>query len=312
MHWVDRIGRRLKLHDLNILFAVVQYGSMAKAARQLSVSNPVISKAVSDLEHTLGVRLLDRHPRGIEPTIYGRALLDRGLVAFDELRQAVKHIEILADPGAGEVRIGTSIHIASTFAAAVVDRLSRRYPRIVFHLVAGERPAMYSAIEERKLDLLISRMLVPITEERMTAETLYWEPHVVVAGAQSPWARRRKVTLADLINEPWALPSPESGYGSVFADAFRDAGLDLPAATVFTYTNPARTALVAKGRYLTMVPDSVVRFAAAEVQIKPLPIDLPSTRRSIALVTLKNRTLSPTAQLFIDCAREVAKPLAKD
>ena len=93
MDWGQRIGRRLKLRDLHILFAVVECGSMARAAKQLSVSNPVISKAIAGLEHTLGVRLLDRDAQGIHPTVHGRALFDGGLAAFGELRHAVQTIE---------------------------------------------------------------------------------------------------------------------------------------------------------------------------------------------------------------------------
>lgn len=308
--WTSRIGRRLRLRDLHILHAVVQCGSMAEAARQLAVSNPVVSKAIADLEHALGVRLLDRSRLGVEATDYGRALLDRGLVAFDELRQAVKHIEYLSDPGTGEVRIGTSINIASGFAAAVIDRLARQYPRINFFMVAGEGPTMYRDLEERKLDLLISRILVPIAEDRMHAEILYTEPHVVAAGVNNPLTRRRRLKLANLMDEPWTMP-PLGTYGSLFADAFRHAGLDLPCNSVVTYTNPARCALVANGRFLTIVPESGLRFNAIEAAITALPIALPTTRRPVAVVTLKNRTLSPTAQLFIECAREVAKPLAK-
>jgi DNA-binding transcriptional LysR family regulator len=113
MRWPDRIGRRVKLHDLHILLAVVQWGSMSKAATHLAVSNPVVTRAIADLEHALQVRLLDRGPTGIEPTIYGRALLDRSLVAFDELRQAVKDIELLSNPTAGELRIGSPVAIAA-------------------------------------------------------------------------------------------------------------------------------------------------------------------------------------------------------
>jgi len=309
--WASRIGRRLRLRDLHILLAVVQCGSMAKAARQLAVSNPVVSKAVADLEHALGVRLLDRSRQGVEATAYGRALLDRGLIAFDELRQAVKHIEFLADPAAGEVRIGTSINIASGFATAVIDRLSRRHPRIDFFMVAGEGPTMYRDLEERKLDLLISRILVPIPEDRMQAEILYEEPHVVAAGVRNPLTRRRRLTLADLMDEPWTMPPLDGGYGLLFVDAFRHAGLDLPRNSVVTYTNPARSALAANGRFLTIVPESGLRFNATEAAITALPIHLPTTRRPVAIVTLKNRTLSPTAQRFIECAREVARPLAK-
>jgi len=107
MDWSEqRLGRHLKLRDLNVLLTVARCGSMGKAAAQLAVSQPAISKAISEMEASLRVKLLDRSPRGVEPTIYARALLDRGLNAFDELRQAVQHIEFLADPTAGEVRIG--------------------------------------------------------------------------------------------------------------------------------------------------------------------------------------------------------------
>src|SRR5215467_1316995 len=159
MDWDEqRLGRHLKLRELNALLAVARCGSMGKAAAQLSVSQSAISKAIADMEYTLGVRLLDRSPQGVEPTIYGRALLDRGLVAFDELRQAVKHIEFLADPTAGELRIGADIPIASSIVTAVIDQLSRRYPRIVFHVLAGETGLTYRALEERKVDLVVVRI----------------------------------------------------------------------------------------------------------------------------------------------------------
>ena len=86
MRLSDRIGRRIKLQDLNTLMAVVQAGSMGKAARSLNTSQPNVSKSIADLEQTLGVCLLDRHRQGVEPTKYGRALLDCGMTVFDELR----------------------------------------------------------------------------------------------------------------------------------------------------------------------------------------------------------------------------------
>jgi DNA-binding transcriptional LysR family regulator len=309
MHWADRIGRRLKLRDLHILLAVVQCGSMAKAAGQLSVSNPVVSKAVSDLERTLGVRLVDRSAHGVEPTIYGRALLDHALSVFDELRQAVKHVEFLADPTAGDARIGSSIAIASGLITAVVDRLSRQHPRIVFHLLAAESSVTYRALEERKVDLVIARIFNPIEDDRLDAEVLYDEQEVVVAGAHNPWTGRRKIKLAELMRDPWTLPPPDTLSGSVIAQAFRDAGLDLPPTTIITSTVPVRSALLATGRFLTIMPNSVLQFSANNPAIKRLPVELPTTRRPVGIITLKKRTLSPVAQLFIQCAREVAKPI---
>ena len=102
----ERIGRRLRLRDLHILMSVARCGGMGKAAAELAVSQPAISKAIADMEHTFGVRLLDRTAQGVEPTLYGRALLKWGAAVFDDLRQGVKEIEFLADPAAGELRIG--------------------------------------------------------------------------------------------------------------------------------------------------------------------------------------------------------------
>ena len=123
------------------------------------MSHPVVSRSISELEHTLGVRLLERNPHGVELTEFGRAMLDRSHAAFDELRQGVKDIEFLSDPTAGEVRIGTTPPLAASFVSAVIDRLSRRYPRIVFHVVTETGEAQRRNLSERSVDLLIFRKI---------------------------------------------------------------------------------------------------------------------------------------------------------
>src|SRR5215475_13992522 len=104
MQWTDRIGRRVKLRDLHILLAVVQEGSMSRAADRLAISHPVVSKTIANLEHVLGVRLLDRTAQGTEPTAYGRALLACGTIVFDEMRRGVQQIAFLSDPTVGDLR----------------------------------------------------------------------------------------------------------------------------------------------------------------------------------------------------------------
>src|SRR5436305_1257743 len=124
MQWEQRIGLRLKLRDLQILLAVAQAGSMAKAGARLAISQPAVSKAISAMEHTFGVQLFERSPRGIEPTPYGRALIKRSAAVFDELRQGVKDIEFLNDPAVGEVRIGCTPPLAAGLVTEVIARLS--------------------------------------------------------------------------------------------------------------------------------------------------------------------------------------------
>jgi DNA-binding transcriptional LysR family regulator len=308
--WADRIGRRIKLRDLHVFQAVVQAGSMTKAAHQLAISVPVVSKAIADLEHSVGVQLLDREPQGVAPTAYGRALLHRSAIAFEELRQGIKDIEFLADPTVGEVRIGSTVTLAASFISAVIDRLSRRYPRIAFRVVA-EGTEMLRDLSERSVDLLIYRQFTPFADERVSFEFLFESPYVVAAGANNPWLRRRRIALADLKDEPWALPPPEGRFGSYVGEVFRAAGLDFPRAAVVASALELRANLLKTGRYLAIFPDFWLKLPEPHPFIRKLPVDLSVASGPIGIVTLKNRALNPAAQLFIEAAREVAKPLAK-
>src|SRR6266446_1531894 len=154
MPWTDRIGRHLKLHDLHVLMAVIQAGSMGKAAQRLNTAQPAISRSIAALEHAFGVPLLDRSRRGVEPTKHGRALLDCGVAVFDELRQGVKRMDFLSDPTMGEVRIGGNEAIIAGALPAVFERLRRRYPGILFQerlfVVAGVRNKLS---RRRKIEL---------------------------------------------------------------------------------------------------------------------------------------------------------------
>ena len=212
------------------------------------------------------MRLLDRHRQGVEPTEYGRALLDCGVAVFDELRQGVKNIEFLADPAAGEVRIGSTSLLAASFVSAVVDRLSRRYPRIVFHLVTAEAETLHRELSERNVDLLIARRFGRIADERLGFEFLFDDSFVVVAGAQNRWARRRRIALAELVNEPWVLPPPASVVGSVAMEAFRASGLDYPRVTVVAVPPEVRISLLASGRFLTIVPGFRIEISHQRVR----------------------------------------------
>src|SRR6266853_3117339 len=146
--WNDRVRRRLKLRDVDILLAVIQTGSMGKAAGALNMSQPAVSKAIAYLEHTLGVRLLDRSRQGVEPTPYGRALIKRGVAMFDELRQGVQDIASLTDPTVGEIRMGGSEHTISAIYSPVVHQFSSQYPRLTLYVTFGDLRTMSRVWEE--------------------------------------------------------------------------------------------------------------------------------------------------------------------
>ena len=307
----DRMARRMKLHDLRTLMAVVEAGSMNKAAVFLNLTQSGVSRSIAELERTVGVSLLERTARGVELTGYGRAMLECGVAVFDDLRQGAKKIEFLTDPAAGEVRIGCHPGLAASFVPAVVGEVARRYPRIVFHLVVAEIGTLHRELSERNVDLLITREFGPLADERLSFEFLFDDAFVVAAGAQNPWVRRRRIVLSQLLDESWALPPLESVFGSAVREAFRSCGLDYPRMAVVTVPLDVRMSLLATGPFLSIFAPSALRFPIRRAGLKVLPVELPMARVPSGIVTLKNRTLSPVAQLFVDGARKLAKPLAK-
>ena len=304
--WESRIGRRLKLRDLHILGIVVEWGSMAKAAAQLAMSQPAVSESIANLESTLGVRLLDRSARGVEPTLYAEALLTRGRVVFDELMQGVRDIEFLANPAVGEVRVAAGDTSAATLLAPAIDRMSRRHPGIVVRVItASDESRQYPELRDRRVDVVVARLSKSFARSDLHVEHLFDDPARIAAGLQSPWARRRKIALADLAGETWTVTSDEVIRGLI-ADAFLARGLDPPREKVTASSMLLRSRLLATGRYLTVLPDSVLRCNAKEWGVKALPVDLGSKPMAAAILTLKDRTVSPVVRIFIEQVRAAA------
>ena len=308
------IGRRLRLRDLHVFSQVVQAGSMAKAAVQLRVTQPAVSQVIADLEHALGVSLLDRSAQGVRPTIYGSALMKGGAAAFDDLRQTIKEIEFLANPTSGEIRIGCPETVAALMTP-VVERLSAQYPGIVLDVTEVAAPTLdLPQLRDRTLDLAVLRVAGQPSAHRYGAdldvEVLFNDEARIVVGKDSRWARRRKIDLAELAGERWILPPTNSLNSAVVMDAFRMRGLDTPTISIVTYSMQLRAKLVSGGNYVTVFPRSLLRLYADDMGLKELPIDLPPREWPIALVTLKNRMTNPVVQLFIQQVRETFKALA--
>jgi DNA-binding transcriptional LysR family regulator len=311
MDWSDRIGRRIKLRDLHILLAVVQQRSVARAATHLAVSQPVISKVIADLERSLGVRLLDRDRHGAEPTIYGEALLKHSIVVFDELRQSVKAIEFLSDPTAGELRIGCINAMAAGLLPAAISLLHRRHPRLTFHVVQANSVATLSRdLRERNVDLVLGRIMKPFVEADLNADVLFNDSFLVVAGRRNRWIGRRKIRLADLIQEHWLLPRTGTTGEGIVSETFRTCGLEIPRRGVVCTSIQMQSTLLARDPYLAMWPAFMVHFGDKHSSIKVLPVKLPVVPEPVGVITLKSRTISPVARLFIECVRQIAKPLA--
>ena len=236
------IRGRLKLRDLRVFTAVVRHGSMAKAARQLGISQPAVSETIADLEHALKARLLDRSAHGVEATVYGEVLLHRSMAAFDELKQAVRDIEFLSNPTKGELRIGCTETISATILPPIVSRFFEKNPGVTVHFddVGGRATEVLGpGLRDRKYDCVMQRIAFPLPAELaddLNVEVLLQDDLVVAAGAKGPWAHRRKIQLSELMGEPWILPRPGTWYHNHVSKLFRSRGLEVPEASMVTHS----------------------------------------------------------------------------
>jgi DNA-binding transcriptional LysR family regulator len=305
MEWMDRIGRRVSPRDLHVFLAVVEEGSMAKAAARLAVSRPVVSRAVADLERALGVPLLDRAPEGVAPTAYGEALLYRARAVFDELRQGVTDLAALADPNAATLRIGASPVNEAGLVARVIDRLSRRYPRMRFVVSSGTVASRMDALRERRVDIWVARAHAAEPGPEFHFEPLAHERLLVVTAASNPWARRRRLGLAELADEPWIMAQMELNPGSPVVRAFAAAGCALPERLIVSDNLIFRLSLLPEGRHVTFMPDSAIALAPRPPWLRVLPLEMPPWDLPLVVARLRHRRPSPAAELFLAEARAV-------
>ena len=283
---------------------------MGRASAELAMSQPVISKAIAELEHALGVSLLDRTARGVVPTIYGRELLKCSVSVFDELKHGVEALQFLSDESGGELHLGCTEAGAVGFVPTVIEQLVRRYPRLRFHVETADPVTLIDRyLRQREIEFAVGATPGPVADPDVEFDPVFEERLVVMAGNGSPWSRKRNIALADLMSERWVLQPPHSVAGTMTAEAFRASGLEPPTAQVVSFSMPLCHHLLATGRYLSLMPVAMAKLAK-HLPLKRLDVRFPGVPRAIAIMTLKNRTLSPLARLFIERAHELARPFA--
>ena len=279
---------------------------MAKASARLALSQPAISKAVSEMEHTFGAPLLNRSSRGVELTQCGRLLLDRARVIFDEVRQGASDIEHMSDPTRGEVRIGTTEPVTGV-VSDIITGLVRKYPRICYHVTVSDTDTLGRELRARTLDVLVTRWVPPLVGDDLVAQILFKSPLAVMAERRHPLLRRKKLSLADLMDEQWTLSPPDSFLGRIVADLFRRRNLPLPPTVVTTISIYMRLNLVARGRFLTVLPLTMLRHRSNSAWLRAVSVDLSDSSAPIASITLKGRRGGGAVKLFEQACLDVSR-----
>lgn len=299
----ESIVRRLSLRELRLLLAVARAGSILKAAHQIGLTQPAVSKAIADLEQTLGVRLFDRNNRGVEPTPQGAVLIRRALAVFDEMRQAVQELDFLADASSGEVRIGGTPSVCGGLLAHAVALLQAERPGVRHDVVELESEQLLAEVRGRLVDLGVGRKPALRADDEIGFEPLFEDRLFAVVGARHALAGRRAITPAELAAQRWVFPLAGSFVTRQLEAAFERLGVGAPVPAVATMSTLLRYEMLATQRFVTVLHGSLLRYGQLPGNLRVLPVDL-GAAVPVGLFRARQRTLSPAAEML---ARQLHK-----
>lgn len=302
----ESAARRVTLRELRLLVSVARAGSILKAANEVGLTQPAVSKAIADLESTFGVQLFDRNNRGVTATPQGEILLRRATAVFDELRQAADELQSLANADLGELRLAGTPAMCAGLLPHAIGTVRGRRPGCRFQVAELESGKLAAEVAARSVDLGIGREHAPGSAE-LAFEPLFQDRLFIVAGTQHPLARQEAARLEDTAHHPWVLPADGAVTAHLQAQ-FRRAGVSPPQPAVTTMSMLVRQELVAARAFLTVMYGSVLRFGKLPGSLRVLPIDLPSGI-PVGLVRARNRTLAPSAEVFTQVLRDLVRPM---
>jgi DNA-binding transcriptional LysR family regulator len=305
----DVVARRISMRELRLLLAVARSGSILKAAHAIGLTQPAISKAIADLEETLGVALFDRHHRGVVPTPHGRILVRHALAMFAAMRQAVEELDVLSGASGGEVCLGGTPAMCGGLLAHAVCAMTARRPGIGYAVVELETERLVAEVRAHTIDIGLGRAPLKQAGDDIGFEPLFEDRLFVVAAAGHPLAGRRTVSPAELAAQRWLLPPPQTPPSAQLRRSFESLKMEMPARAVSTMSMLLRYEMLAAGDFVTVLHGSLLQFGRLPSFLRILPVEL-SGGIPIGLSRVVNRTLSPATELFIECVRESAKVMA--
>jgi DNA-binding transcriptional LysR family regulator len=299
------------LRDVEYFAAIAEHGQVQLAAAALGLSQPALSKSLRRLEASMNTKLLKRTPKGVELTSVGSALLARVGKLRLSLDDVTREIADLSGGRAGRLRIGSNASSALDFLPKACEVLMEEAPKLSLKVAVLERDALLTGIRNGELDFAIVSNMASHQPDLIEIP-LYEEDYRVYASAKHPLAKRRQLTLADLVNERWALANINGPTGRYLTHSFAQAGLPPPIIAIESTFVPMRHHLIATSKLFGINSRAAVNYAVAHFPIVELQVNDFSIARRGGVVYRKDAYLPPAALRFIEILKETAKKIAKE
>jgi DNA-binding transcriptional LysR family regulator len=301
----------MNLRDVQYFAVVAEYRHLGRAAEALGLSQPALSMSLRRLEGYVRTKLVRRTPKGVDLTVSGEAVYAHARRLRLSVDDMSREVADLSAGRAGHLRIGTPPAFTPHLVATACEALLKEAPKVTLKVTVSERNTLLTGVRNGMLDLVVTIIQAP-RHENLVEEHLYDEEYVVFASANHPLAKRRQLTLADLLQERWTMAAIDNPSWQRLSQAFGDAGLTTPVLGIETTDLPLRHHLVASSNLLAFASRDVARYAAARFRIVELRVkDLTYIRR-VGVICRKDAYLSPAARRFIEILKTTVKEIAAE
>lgn len=300
----------MELRDIEYFAVAAEHSHLGRAAEALALSTPALSKSLRRLEKATGTKLVKRTPKGIELTPAGTVLLLHVRRLRLALGDVAKEVADIGQGRAGHLRVGANQLSINYLLPAVFGALLKDAPKVTLKVTGGGNDVLVPALNNGQLDLIIG--FIPSAPDGLVEEHLLMDEFVVYASANHRLSELKRVTIADVAHERWALGPANVPDWQWLHRAFEDNGLAPPEVTMETSATPLRLHAVAASKLLGFAPRQFVLQAAARLRLVELRVKELTWPCRLAVRYRKDAYLSPAARRFIEILKKTAKEIAKE
>jgi len=287
----------MELRDIEYFAVIAEHGNLRRASEALGLSPPALSKSLGRLEQSMQAKLVERTPKGVALTPIGSALLAQVRRLRVTLRDIKREAEDLSQGRAGHLRIGVGATTVEDLPEAYAALL-KEAPRLTGQIIVADNDVMVPALCDGELDLIFN-VIPEFPYEGCVQEELFDDEFVVCASADHRLAKRKRVTMADLAQEEWALSVPTVLNVQRVYRAFRDSGLPPPRVAIEARPVPLRLQICAATNLLSFNARRMLQQVAPRFRLKELPVEELKWRRPFGVIYRKEAYLSPAARRLI-------------
>lgn len=297
---------RLRGRHLALIVALQEEGSLHKAAKVISTSQPAATKMLREIETAFGVQLFERLPRSTVPTELGKAVADFARLAITDLRRLHEDLEAFRSGGRGHVLAGAIMAAVPQVIGGAVTRLRKEYPGITVDIRIDTSDPLVRDLLAGDLDVVLGRLATDEERARIDYEALEDERVRIVCGPRNPLGSAKRLTLAKLAGKAWVLQAPPSPMRLLIDQEFQEAGLPLPVVAAQTPSFLATVAMLRDTDLLAAMPDTLALDFEEQRKVRTVAVKLRGSLSPYGILTRKGRSISVPTKIFLDAVRASA------